>query len=66
MNLLINDKLNGYLTDINNQAEEIFSRLVKDMAEREGIIENLKAENQMLWVQKMNNIRSRAARGREH
>lgn len=60
MNLLISDKLNGYLADINNQAEEMFSRLVKQMAEREGVTEQLKADNQMAWVGRMNDIRSRA------
>ena len=59
-NLLISDKLNYYLVDINEQAEELFSRLVKQLAEKEGITEALKAENQMLWVQNMNNIRNTA------
>lgn len=59
-NLLISGKLNDYLADINEQAEEMFSRLVKQLAEKEGVTEALKAENQMLWVQKMNNIRSAA------
>lgn len=58
-NLLTSGKLNSYLTDINRQAEEMFSRLVKQMAEREGVTEQLKADNQMAWVQKMNNIRNR-------
>lgn len=60
MNLLTSGKLNSYLADIDGQAEELFSRLVKQMAKREGVTETLKAENQMLWVQKMNNIRNRA------
>ena len=60
MNLLTSGKLNNYLADIDNQAEETFSRLVKQLAEKENVTENLKAENQMLWVQKMNNIRNRA------
>lgn len=59
-NLLTSGKLNTYLADINLQAEEMFSRLVKQMAEREGVTEHLKADNQMLWVQKVNNIRNRA------
>ncbi len=59
-NLLTNGKLNGYLTEIDKQAEEMFSRLVKQMAEREGVTEKLKADNQMEWVARMNNIRSRA------
>ena len=58
--LLISGKLNDYLADINEQAEEMFSRLVKQLAEKEGLTEVLKAENQMLWVQKMNNIRTAA------
>lgn len=60
MNLLTSGKLNSYLADIDNQAEEMFSRLVKQLAEKENVTEKLKAENQMLWVQKMNNIRNRA------
>ena len=52
--LLISGKLNDYLADLNEQAEELFSRLVKQLAEKEGVTEALKAENQMLWVQKMN------------
>ena len=59
-NLLTSGRLNSYLTDIDEQAEEMFSRLVEQMAEREGVTEQLKAENQMLWVQKMNNICTRA------
>ena len=58
--LLIRGKLNYYLADINEQAEKMFSRLVKQLAEKEGVTEVLKAENQMLWVQKMNNIRNTA------
>ena len=58
--LLISGKLNDHLADLNEQAEEMFSRLVKQLAEKEGVTEALKAENQMLWVQKMNNIRSAA------
>ena len=59
-NLLTSGKLNSYLADIDRQAEEMFSRLVKQMAECEGVTEQLKAENQLKWVGKMNNIRSRA------
>ena len=59
-NLLTSGKLNSYLADIDQQAEEMFSRLIKQMAEREGVTEALKAENQMEWVGRMNNIRSRA------
>ena len=60
INLLTSGKLNGYLVDIDKQAEEMFSRLVKQVAEREGVTETLKAENQMEWVGRMSNIRSRA------
>lgn len=59
-NLLTSGKLNSYLTDIEQQAQQLFLRLVKDLAEKENVTEKLKAENQMLWVQKMNNIRNRA------
>lgn len=59
-NLLTSGKLNSYLADIDRQAEEMFSRLVKQMAKREEVTEQLKAENQMLWVQKMNSIRNGA------
>lgn len=59
-NLLTSGKLNNYLADIESQAQYLFSRLVKDLAEKENITEKSKAENQMLWVQKMNNIRNRA------
>ena len=58
--LLTSGKLNDYLTDLNEQAEAMFSRLVKQLSEKEGVTEGLKAENQMLWVQRMNNIRSAA------
>ena len=60
-NLLTSGKLNGYLSDIDKQADDMFSRLVKQMAEREGVTEQLKAENQMEWIARMNNIRSRAS-----
>ncbi len=59
-NLLTSGKLKSYLTDIDKQAEEMFFRLVKQMAEREGVTEQLKADNQMEWVARMNNIRSRS------
>ena len=59
-NLLTSGKLNSYLADIDRQAEEMFSRLVKQIAEREGLTEQLKVDNQMAWVGRMNNIRSRA------
>ena len=60
VNLLTSGKLNNYLADIDRQAEEMFERLIKQMAEREGVTEALKAENPMEWVQRMNNIRNRA------
>ena len=59
-NLLTSGKLNSYLADIDEQAEEMFSRLVNDLAEKENVTEELKASDMMLWVQKMNNIRNRA------
>ena len=59
-NLLTSGELNAYLADIDRQAEELFLRLVKQMAERENITEQLKAENQMLWIGRMNEIRARA------
>lgn len=59
-NLLTSGKLNSYLADIDRQAEEMFSRLVKELAEKEYLTEQLKADNQMEWVARMNNIRSRA------
>ncbi|MCI7085896.1 TnpV protein [bacterium] len=58
--LLTSCKLNSYLADVNEQADEMFFRLAKQLAEKENITEKLKAENQMLWVQRMNNIRNRA------
>lgn len=58
-NLLTSGKLNSYLAGIDEQAESMFLWLVKQMAECEGITEKLKAENQLLWVDKMNNIRNR-------
>ena len=59
-NLLTSGKLNSYLADIEQQAQQLFLRLVKQMAEREGVTEKLKADNQMAWVARMNDIRSRA------
>ena len=60
LNLLTSGKLNEYLADLDKQAEDMLTRLVKQMAEREGVTEQLKADNQMQWVARMNNIRSRA------
>ena len=59
-NLLTSYKLTAYLADIDEQAEEMFFRLVKQLAKKEGVTEQLKAEKQMLWVKRMNNIRNRA------
>ena len=59
-NLLTSGKLNSYLVDIDIQAEDMFFRLVNQMAECEGVTEQIKADNQMQWVGKMNNIRNRA------
>ena len=57
---LTSSKLNSYLADIEQQAQDLFPWLVKELAEKENVNEELKAENLMLWVQKMNNIRNRA------
>lgn len=59
-NLLTSGKLNGYLADLDKQAEDMFFWLVKQMAEHEDVIEQLKADNQIEWVARMNNIRCRA------
>ena len=56
--LLLSGKLNGHLAEIDNRATEMFDRLVKQLAEKEGITEQLKAQNQMAWVGAMNNIRN--------
>ena len=58
--LLLSGKLNGYLAELNEQAEDMFFRLIKEFAEKEDITEALKAENQMLWVQRMNAVRETA------
>ena len=58
LNLLTSGRLNEYLVSVGEQAEDMFSRLVKEYADRQGVTEQLKAENQLLWVQKMNNIRA--------
>ena len=60
-NLLTSGKLRSHLADIEEEAQSLFLRLVKEYAELEGMTEQLKAENPTEWVQKMNNIRSRAA-----
>lgn len=59
-NLLTSGKLNAHLADTEEQAQELFLRIVKEFAESEGITETLKAENQMEWVRRMNNISNRA------
>ena len=59
-NLLTSGELNAHLADVDRQAEELFLRLVKQMAEAEEITEKLKASDQMEWVGRMNNIRNRA------
>lgn len=59
-NLLTSGKLNSYLVDIEQQAQQLLLRLVKQLAEKENVTEELKATDMMLWVQKMNNIRNRA------
>ena len=58
--LMTSGKLNGYLADLNEQAEDMFLRLVKELAAKEGITETLKVKNQMLWVQRMNEVRETA------
>ena len=58
--MLMTGKLNSYLAAIDRQAEDMLLRLVEEKAESEGVIEQLKADNQMKWVQRMNNIRQRA------
>ncbi len=59
-NLLTSGKLNSHLAELNKQAEDMFFRVVKQLAEKEGVTEKLKAENQMEWVGRMNNIHNRA------
>ena len=59
--MLTSGKLNDYLADIDNQAEKMFERLTRQMTIAEGVTEQLKADNQMAWVGKMNSIRNRAA-----
>ena len=59
-NLLTSGKLSSYLADIEQQAQQLFLQLVKDLADKENVTEELKSIDMMLWVQKMNNIRNRA------
>ena len=58
--LFLFGQVNHYLAEIERQAEDVFLRLVKEMSEQEGVSEQMKAENQMLWIQQMNSIRERA------
>jgi len=58
--LWLSGEINIYIEQIDRNAEEMFSRLVKQLAQSEGVTEQLKEENQMLWIQRMNNIRNRA------
>ena len=58
--LLLDGKLDGYLADLNEQAEDMFFRLVKELSEKEGITETLKAADQMEWVRRMNAVRETA------
>lgn len=58
-NLLTSGKIHSHLTDVEQEAQTLFLRLVKEYAEQEGLTEQMKAENQMEWVQRMNNIRER-------
>lgn len=60
-NLLTSGKLHSHLADVEEQAQDLFSRLVKEYAEKEGITEQLKAADQMAWVRRLNNIREQAA-----
>ncbi len=60
-NLLTSGKLHSHLADTEEQAQQLFLRLVKELAEKEGVTEQLKSADPMAWVQRMNNIRNRAA-----
>ena len=66
LELKTSGRLNAYLADIDRQAEEMLDRLMTQMAEREGITEALKAQNQMAWVQRMNSIRASAEETVKH
>lgn len=59
-NLLTSCKLTDYLADINEQAENIYQSLINQLAEKEGVTEQLKSENSMIWIQQINNIQNRA------
>ena len=60
-NLFTSGKLDSYLADIEAQAQQLFLRLVKELAEKEGVTEQLKSADQMAWVRRLNNIREQAA-----
>lgn len=60
-NLLTSCKLNSYLADVDEEAENLFHRLVKELVEKENVTEKLKAENAMLWAKRMNSLRNRTA-----
>ena len=60
-NLLTSGKLDSYLADIEEQAQQLFLRLVKELAEKEGVTEQLKSADPIAWVRKMNNIRNRSS-----
>ena len=62
-NILTSGKLHSHLADIEEQAQELFLRLVKELAEREGVTEQLKASDQTAWIRRMNNIRNRVTEG---
>ena len=66
LELKTSGRLNAYLADMDRQAETMLDQLVTQMSEREGITEALKADNQMLWMQRMNNIRARAEETVKH
>ncbi len=57
-NLLTSGRLNAYLANINEQAQERFERLIEDMKQAQGITEQLKAENNLEWIGRLNNIRA--------
>jgi len=61
-NLLTSSKLHSHLADTEEQAQQLFLRLVNELAEKEGVTEQLKAADMLLWVQKMNNIRDKATK----
>ena len=58
LNLLTSGRLNEFLASVNEQAENMFSQMIKEYAGKQGVTERLKAENQLLWIEKMNNIRA--------